>query len=182
MRHFILILGLFLFTACSLKVETPEIDYYELYLVSNKCSSQNKSIKNLYIDTVAAGGVINSRDLVILSSDSPLVYLESFRFNTNPSDMLYKSLNKAFFINCNFTPSLMIDHTKEILRVRILDIGITDDSAIFSIAYEVLNSSVKSGVITYKTKVELNSNDGYFKALNLSYNKTIDELVERLKG
>lgn len=181
MKSLNLIFLLFL-SACSLKVESPALAYYELYFTSDKCEIKNKNLNNLYIDFVLADALTNSRELAILEKNQALTYAENSRFVSNPSDMLYKALNSAFFVNCKISPSLMINYSSDILKVRILELIVKDKEAIFSLAYELLSEKAKSGIITYKNSIQKDNDEGYFQALNLSFNEAIKELLEKLKG
>lgn len=181
MKIFNLVFILF-FSACSLKVESPALAYYELYFTSDKCGAENKNLHNLYIDFVLADALTNSRELAIIEKQQALTYVENFRFVSNPSDMLYKALNQAFFVTCKISPSLMINYSSDILKVRILELIIKEKQASFSLAYELVGEKAKSGIITFKNPVKEQSEEGYFQALNLSFNEALQELVKKIKG
>ncbi|WP_229203875.1 ABC-type transport auxiliary lipoprotein family protein [Campylobacter anatolicus] len=179
------ILGTFIllvFSGCSLKFGVPAATMYEIYYSKKECAIYDITRKNIYIESVSALDMVDTRQILVVAENNQIRYLKDAKFVSLPSEMIYKALVKGAYSNCHAKPIFAPNPEDLRLKVSVISLQIRGDKAEVSLAYELFNASksIKSGMINKELFCPDPSSKMVFDTINNATNLAIDELLEQI--
>ncbi|MBE2984336.1 membrane integrity-associated transporter subunit PqiC [Campylobacter sp. RM9344] len=183
MRKFTLALvSLIILSGCSIKTTVAQPDMYEIYYSNKECRAVKNASKNIYIDSVSALDLVDSRRILIVAENNKIRYLDDAKFVAMPSEMIYKALVKGVYSNCGLSPVFAPGTNDSRLKVNLISLQIRGDKAEVTMAYELFNASrsIKSGIINKELFCPDPSSKTVFETINKTVNIAIDTLLSEI--